>query len=431
MRAPSARVAALIRRAQWRVAAFALASICLLMAAGGVYMLREYERRSMDLVARSLAFAGEPALLFRDKQAMLDLIEAVAEPGQLADVVIFDALGANWLRYERPMQSTSDTWARRLERLLVPAPAIALFGDASSPLGSIQVHSDGKALMRFLMWTLLSIVTCLLATAALVAGYSRRLSASIVEPIGALAALTRQVRESRSFERRAGPSAVQELDALADDFNALLSEMQRQQVLIDDHHTGLLRANESLRNLSRHDALTNLPNRAYLNEHLGDVIEKSRHSGLRAGIVFVDTDRFKEVNDRFGHAAGDALLVELSCRLRASIRNSDFVARLGGDEFVIVITPLRDPREVTLLTDRVRAALDTAVSVPGGQLQSISVTMGIALFPDHAETADGLIRAADEAMYQAKSAARGSVATFRSIDKLLPADADFPARPPT
>jgi len=98
--------------------------------------------------------------------------------------------------------------------------------------------------------------------------------------------------------------------------------------------------------------------------------------------------------------------------LRASIRGSDFVARLGGDEFIVVLEPLDDARQVIHLTDRIRIALDQPVQLPGARMDSISVTMGVAIFPDHADGAEGLIRAADKAMYRAKSEAPGSVATF-------------------
>jgi diguanylate cyclase (GGDEF)-like protein len=145
------------------------------------------------------------------------------------------------------------------------------------------------------------------------------------------------------------------------------------------------------------------------------VLERCRLDGREAGLIFIDTDRFKEVNDTYGHSAGDVLLVELSRRLRESIRDTDFVARIGGDEFVIVINPLREANEITLLTDRTRQNLDRRLALPGGDLRCTGVTTGVAVFPSHAESAAGLIKAADEAMYRAKAIGRGSVGTFRPV----------------
>ncbi|CAN5904311.1 diguanylate cyclase TpbB [soil metagenome] len=410
-------IGALVRRAQWRVAIFALSCASVAMAMAGLYALRDHDSRSMQLVAGSLAIAGEPALRFNDRQAMQELVEQVALTARLAEVTVIGRTGQAWLRYERPIASQTDGWARRLERSWERDIASVAVGNREEPLGRIALRSDGHTLMLYLSGAALSLLLCVLATAGLVLLYSRRLSAAIVGPIGALATLTRQVRESRSFERRAERVPVREIDALADDFNSLLSELQVQQRVIEAHHAELRRANDSLRQESRHDSLTDLPNRTYLGEHLAEVILRCRVDGQKVGLVFIDTDRFKEINDTLGHAAGDLLLVELSKRLRASIRDADFVARLGGDEFVIVVSPLRDALEITHLTGRIGRALEARMALPGGHFRAISVSMGVAVFPDHADTVEGLIRAADEAMYEAKSVKRGSVATFRPSEQ--------------
>ena len=423
MQAPKIRVASIVRQAQWRVAAFSLACVSLLLAMTSLLALREYELRTMELAARSLALAGEPAIRFNDRPAMLELIEQLAGPAQLAEVVVSDPRNQVWLRFERPVGDPADRWARRLERWLVGAPASAQIGGEPKALGRIALHSDGGTLMRYALWAAVSLALCVGASALVVIWHSRRLAAAIVTPISALARLTRQVRESRTFERRAAHTAVAEVDALADDFNALLSELHAQQVLIEDRHADLQRVNASLWTLSHHDTLTSLPNRAFLRKHLAEVMETARGRQARVGLVFIDADRFKSTNDEHGHAAGDALLVELAARLRQSVRESDFIARLGGDEFVVVLSPMRSAAEITGLVTRIQAGMGKPVELASNaRLASISVSMGVSVFPDHADTLDGLIRAADDAMYRAKSTARGSVVTFRPLDD-LPASA--------
>jgi diguanylate cyclase len=407
-------VAALVRGAQWRMAFFCFASVGLSMCAVGLHALRDYETRSMELVARSLAFAGEPALRFNDRQAMRELIEQVANAAQIAEVTVASRNDPHWLRFERPIVGAADRMARFVEGRLIPDAATTTIGEGAE-LGRLSLHSNGRTLMLFLQWAFAALLGSALLMVAMIVGYSRRLASSIAAPIDGLARLTRQVRESRSFTRRAGRVGVREIDALAGDFNAMLSELELQQSTIDAHHTDLRRANETLKKLSQTDALTELPNRAYLAEHLDEVIERCRLDDRQAGLIFIDTDRFKEVNDRFGHSAGDVLLVELSKRLRDSIRDTDFVARIGGDEFVIVINPLSHSNEISSLTDRIRINLDRRVALPGGELHCISVTMGVAIFPDHADHAAGLVKAADEAMYRAKTVGRGSIGTFRPV----------------
>ena len=402
------RVATLVSHGQWRVALFTLACAGLLMVAAGLYVSREYELRSMTLVARSIALAGEPAVRFNDKPAMLALIEQLAAPAQLAEVTVFDRRGTPWLHYERPRADIADAWARQLERTFVARAAIAPVDPADDALGRISLRSDGRTLLRYLTLALLSLALCAGAAALTVRAYSRRVAATLVGPIGGLATLTRAVRETRLFDRRASRVNVREIDALADDFNALLSELQSQQRMIEANQATLQHANESLRMVSQHDSLTLLPNRAYLNERVAEVIANCRAGNRRAGLAFIDSDRFKQVNDRFGHAAGDALLVELAKRLRAAVRESDFVARLGGDEFVIVITPLDDALKIEHVVRRIRRVLEPAALLPNGQHHTISVSIGVAIFPDHADTVEGLFKVADEAMYRAKFVARGS-----------------------
>ena len=411
------RVSSIVRRAQWRVAAFALACVTLLLAITGVVALREYELRTMQLAARSLALAGEPAMRFNDRAAMRELIEQLADQAQLAEAVVLDARHQPWLRFERhDPDDAAQRWAQRVERWVVGTPASAVIGTEAKPLGRIALRSDGSTLMRYALWAALSLALCVAASAIVVAWQSRRLADAIVAPISALAGLTHQVRESRSFERRATHTAVAEVDALADDFNAMLSELQAQQALIDERHADLQRVNESLWTLSHHDALTQLPNRTYLRRRLADVIENARERQTRVGLVFIDCDHFKATNDRHGHAAGDVLLVELAARLRDAVRDSDFVARLGGDEFVVVLTPMRGAVDVTSLIERIRERMARPVTLTAdARLAAISVSMGVAAFPDHADSIDALIRAADAAMYRAKSTARGSVATYEPL----------------
>jgi diguanylate cyclase (GGDEF)-like protein len=407
-------VASLLRRAQRRMALLCFACVGLSMCGVGLHALRDYETRSMELVARSIAFAGEPALRFNDKQAMLELIEQVASAAQIAEVTIDSRGEPNWLRFERPKTGVEDRVARFIEGQLIRDAAATVIGEGTQ-LGRISLHSNGRTLLLFVQWAMAALLISALMMIVVIGTYSRRLAKSIVRPIEGLASLTRQVRESQSFKRRAGRAGVREIDALAGDFNAMLSELELQQSMIAAHHTDLREANETLKKLSQTDSLTELPNRAYLAEHLDEVIERCRIDKRQAGLIFIDTDRFKEVNDKFGHSAGDVLLVELSKRLRESIRDTDFVARIGGDEFVIVINPLSESNEISNLTDRIRINLDRRLALPGGELRSISVTMGVAIFPDHADHAAGLVKAADEAMYRAKSVGRGSVGTFRPV----------------
>ena len=158
--------------------------------------------------------------------------------------------------------------------------------------------------------------------------------------------------------------------------------------------------------LAMHDALTGLPNRRALDMHLESALERAERSGRLVAAGMLDLDDLKPINDRFGHATGDLLLVEVARRLRGALRPDDYVARLGGDEFVIVCEGLRSAAEIEPLLDRLGVALREPMRVEEAVFE-LAASLGIALFPDHA-TADSqqLLRRADQAMYQVKARKR-------------------------
>lgn len=157
--------------------------------------------------------------------------------------------------------------------------------------------------------------------------------------------------------------------------------------------------------LAHHDALTGLPNRLVFEEQLDRALERARRAGTRIALVFIDLNGFKAINDRLGHAAGDQVLQHMARRLREALRGSDSVARLGGDEFVAILESLsleRSPHdEARAVAGKLLAALTPPVQLEDS-LQEVGASLGIAMFPDHAQSKDRLIHLADLAMYEAK-----------------------------
>jgi diguanylate cyclase (GGDEF)-like protein len=161
-----------------------------------------------------------------------------------------------------------------------------------------------------------------------------------------------------------------------------------------------LRLTEDMTHLARHDLLTNLPNRGVLVDRVEHALQMSRRRGTRISLLFVDLDGFKPVNDRFGHAAGDAVLVDVAQRLTGCVRQSDTVARLGGDEFAVLLEEVHSA-EVSSACHRILASLSRGADVAGHHL-SLSASIGVAS-GDSTETAESMLRNADLAMYEAKS----------------------------
>jgi diguanylate cyclase (GGDEF)-like protein len=154
-----------------------------------------------------------------------------------------------------------------------------------------------------------------------------------------------------------------------------------------------------------HDPLTGLSNRGLLMTRLGHSLSQSRRYGDSFGVVYVDLDDFKTINDRFGHAAGDAVLRQVASCMVAGVRQSDTVARIGGDEFVLLMEREPSREEVERDIGRLAARVASSVRVEGEDLR-VTLSWGIAMYPDDGQSEDALLRAADAAMYRAKAAKR-------------------------
>jgi diguanylate cyclase (GGDEF)-like protein/PAS domain S-box-containing protein len=161
------------------------------------------------------------------------------------------------------------------------------------------------------------------------------------------------------------------------------------------------KAEEIIKQQANYDILTGLPNRRMVHDRLEQQIKKSRREGLPSALLFIDLDRFKEVNDTLGHEMGDVLLKESAQRMLNCVRESDTVGRLGGDEFTIILGELDDVESVERIVSDVLVRLSSPFKL-GDVLVHVSASIGIALYPDDAEDAATLLRNADQAMYAAK-----------------------------
>jgi diguanylate cyclase (GGDEF)-like protein len=169
-----------------------------------------------------------------------------------------------------------------------------------------------------------------------------------------------------------------------------------------------LRGEEQMRHDAVHDPLTGLANRTLFRDHLEQALARSERQGGTSGLLFVDLDNFKQINDAYGHATGDAVLVELGNRLRTAVRPADTVARLGGDEFVVLCEDV-DEESAVALGRRLQEAIRLPLTA-GGVAHGLSASIGIALGDGDP---DVLLGEADTAVYRAKARGRGCVEVFR------------------
>jgi len=159
---------------------------------------------------------------------------------------------------------------------------------------------------------------------------------------------------------------------------------------------------QQLTHLAEHDQLTDLPNRALLNERLRAGIARADRFGRKLGVVYMDLDNFKPINDHHGHEAGDCLLQAVARRLSDTMRQSDTVSRVGGDEFIICLEHLKTEQDALAATRKIIDSLKQPFQILGRQI-AVSASIGIAVYPDHGHEVHTLLRCADQAMYQAKA----------------------------
>lgn len=179
-------------------------------------------------------------------------------------------------------------------------------------------------------------------------------------------------------------------------------------IAIDRYHS-----TRELDLLAHYDFLTGLPNRKYFHDHLRKAIKRVEGTNRPFGLLFLDLDRFKAVNDSLGHAAGDALLKVVASRIRECVRAHDFVARLSGDEFVVLIEDLQRTEVAAGLARKIAERMTEGVSLNGHET-FISTSVGIALYPKDGNTLEDLLKNADAAMYDVKEKGRNGVQFFHS-----------------
>ncbi len=191
-------------------------------------------------------------------------------------------------------------------------------------------------------------------------------------------------------------TAVKDKNGKVTDYIAIFSDI-----------TAIKETEKKLRKLAYHDPLTGLPNRLLFNDRMSQALAYAKRHQTRVALLLLDLDRFKLINDTLGHTAGDQLLQAIGARLHDAIREEDTVARLGGDEFAIILTQLTDTRDAALLAQKAVQLVSQPIHIAGQGL-TISTSIGIGVYPDDANDAESLSKAADSAMYSAKDKGRNA-----------------------
>ena len=293
---------------------------------------------------------------------------------------------------------------------------------ASKQMGTVMVEMDWahtRGLKLQLLWfAVVATIIFLVAAFYLVSLSSRR----IATPIGKLSDAVRAIGTGNLNVRVTINSKISELATLAQGINDMAAQLRHERAVLQQRIDD---ATMQLRSLAFYDTLTQLPNRRMLEDRLAQAISVSNRTGQYGAIIFIDLDNFKPLNDQYGHAYGDLLLIEAARRISGCLRVTDTVARFGGDEFVVLIGQLEADRaasayEVGMIAEKIRLALASDYIFPSQLQEDANVivehrctsSIGVALFLDDELSRDDILTRADGAMYQAKDLGRNRVCFY-------------------
>ncbi|MFP5344064.1 MAG: putative bifunctional diguanylate cyclase/phosphodiesterase [Gammaproteobacteria bacterium] len=280
--------------------------------------------------------------------------------------------------------------------------AIPLYDERGKARATLRLGYDETPTLELIQRTYTRSLYFTLAYFVLSLSLTLMLAPLLTKSLRRLRDAAQRIADGNLREQLQVTTSLTEVNSLADDL-----EMMRRE---------LINKSETLEYQALHDPLTGLPNRTLFDDRLEQALMEARRSGDSLAVCLMDLNRFKEINDTLGHAAGDQLLQQVALRVRGALRESDTVARLGGDEFAIVLQHVDNVQHTTHAAQKILSQMEQPMELDGHTLD-ITASIGIALFPDHGDDTETLLRRADLAMYEAKRAECGYALSQPQLDQ--------------
>ena len=317
-------------------------------------------------------------LLIRDFSKVLKLFQQITE--------VYNERVATASGTERSLQENALNEQLKTTLQIMSSTARQMTQEAQEQLDDII--NQIKRLLIALLFAIISIVSIIWIT----------LVNHIITPIKTMCSQIKMF--SDDMNSRLTVKRNDEFGELASVFNSMADQLQENMV-----------AKENLTHQTQYDLLTGLPNQLLFMDRLNQTIKQAERNEVKIAVLSINIDRFKEINDSYGHKTGDELLIHISQRLQKCIRDIDTVTRIGGDEFMVIIDSIRDANIISDIIKKIMAKLAEPVPEIEHNL-SVTLSMGISLYPEDADNAESLVRNADTAMYKAKEEGRNTYRYF-------------------
>ena|GEM_PF-2632430 len=378
-----------------------------------MYDLRDYRDNSikdLNMQAELIGRAAVPALQFADPKLAHSNLALLQVRPKIYAAALYDETGKLFASYGEQETAPFPATITPVSSMHIGEDNISIYKPIvqnNEQVGTIFLQAEFMLKQRLLSY--LGILLGVSSFALLVSlMFSYWLQRKIARPILAISALAREVVERRDYSLRAVKTTDDEIGYMVDAFNSMLTEIERQTQIQKEALKESELERERTLYISQHDLLTGLPNRDMFNKELEEAISNAKLTDSTVHVLFIDVDRFKEINDTLGHYVGDVLLAAVAKRLRSHIRKTDFVARLSGDEFGIIC---RNQLRIDELASTLVYELSRPFNLDDHEV-STSVSIGITSYPEDSTQSTQLLMNADMAMYSAKNSGRAAFQVY-------------------
>ena len=357
--------------------------------------IKRYELRNLELISTILSSSLTASIVFEDTYDAANKIAQSGARGMFSSAVLKTEKNTLIARWDNGTDDNHQNWIRHfLSTWVFTSPLEINITHSNKIIGHLTLTGSISAVADFIKYSIIILlvgVTVVISASVIV---SELLHRSIVNSLRNITQLIHNIIEYRDFSRRIPLIEIKEFNVLSGDINKLLSEIHSLQ-------SSLLSENQLLAAKALKDPLTGIFNRSAFVIHLQKLLDSAADKPFV--LLFIDSDRFKSINDNWGHSVGDEVLKTISQRLSQFVSDNDIVARIGGDEFSMLMTRLTNDSQVQHLIAQISASIATPMILDSGIIITTSVTIGYA-WSRALDTAKDITQRADANMYKIKKA---------------------------
>ncbi|QXZ20870.1 diguanylate cyclase DgcN [Lelliottia amnigena] len=368
--------------------------IWLLLSIASVVTLKQYAQKNLELTSATMSRSLEASLVFNDAAAATETLAMLGKQGQFAVAEVLDAQGKRFAHWSWNPNDNPDALGTLVSRRLFPTPAVQPVLHNGHAIGEVRITARDSLISHFIWMSFAVLTGCILFAAFVALSITQSLHNGIVNALQNITDVVHDVKSNRNFSRRVEEERIEEFHRFGQDFNSLLDEMEEWQLKLQARNAQLMRT-------AMHDPLTGLANRAAFRNSIAALMKDSS-AQTNSALLFLDGDDFKLINDTWGHAAGDCVLIEVAYRMVEFGAKRHQSYRLGGDEFAMILYGVHSATDVQQLCAALSQQFLRPYDLHNGNTANMSLSIGFALTWENTSV-EALLEQADRNMYLVKN----------------------------